>query len=242
MLLTNFDGRLANQTIQLLGYSILAEKLDLKISGTSEYKIIERFNLKIFDKGRIIKPNEHSILTYGDKDLKLLMDENFNTKNPINFVGNFQVGWFLYNNREKIINMFDLKKVEKFSESSIYMMIRLGDVSFYAPPFTFYEKAIKEVNSKYKKIEKQKLFISTDSPYHPLVLYFVFRYKFKVIKEDSYNKILFARKFNNLILTSGSFNFLSAIISEAKNIIYPEVINNWHPDYYEEFEWRKTKL
>ena len=53
---------------------------------------------------------------------------------------------------------------------------------------------------------------------------------------------MFARKFNNLILTSGSFNFLSAIISEAKNIIYPEVINNWHPDYYEEFEWKKTKL
>ena len=66
-----------------------------------------------------------------------------------------------------MINMFDIKKVEKFSESSIYMMIRLGDVSFYAPPFTFYEKTIKEINSKYKKIENQKLFISTDSPYHP---------------------------------------------------------------------------
>ena len=182
MLLTNFDGRLANQTIQLLGYSILAEKLDLKISGTSEYKIIERFNLKIFDKGRIIKPNEQRILTYGDKDLKLLMDENFNTKNPINFVGNFQVGWFLYNNREKMINMFDLKKVEKFSESSIYMMIRLGDVSFYAPPFTFFEKTLKEINSQYKNFENQKLLSLLILPII-LSFIFVFKYNFKVIKE-----------------------------------------------------------
>ena len=242
MLLTNYDGRLANQTIQLLGYSILAEKLDLKIFGTSEFKIIEKFNLKIFDKGRVIKPDKNCLLTYGDDDLKLIMDDSFDTNHPINFVGNFQVGWFLKKYRKKMINMFNIKEVEKFPECSIYMMLRLGDVSFYAPPFTFYEKTIKEINSQYQNIENQKLFISTDSPYHPLVLYFVFKYKFKVIKDNSYNKILFGRKFNNLILTSGSFNFLTAIISEAKNIIYPEVVNNWHPNYYEDFEWKKIKL
>ena len=35
--------RLANQTIQLLGYLILVEKLDLKISNMPEFEIIERF-------------------------------------------------------------------------------------------------------------------------------------------------------------------------------------------------------
>ena len=77
MLLTNFDGRLANQTIQLIGYSILAEMLDLKIIGTSEFEIIDKFNLKIFDKVRTIKPDNNSLLTQGDNDLKLLMDEGF---------------------------------------------------------------------------------------------------------------------------------------------------------------------
>ena len=39
----------------------------------------------------------------------------------------------------------------------------------------------------------------------------------------------FARKFNNLILTAG-FN-LSAILSNAENIVYPE-LEKLHPDYY----------
>ena len=242
MLFTNYDGRLANQTIQLLGYSILAEKLDLKISNMPEFEIIERFGLKIFCKGRKLKSDK--IIVYRDKDLELLTRDDFVTNEPIEFKGNFQVGWFLKKYNHKLLNMFTLKEEAKFDSSSIYMMVRLGDMSFFAPPFTFYEKAIKLINKKNKYLpkRKQKLFISTDSPKHPLILYFLIKYKFKIINLDSYEKILFARKFNNLILTAGSFNWLSAILSNAENIVYPELEKSWHPDYYSYFNWSKIKL
>ncbi len=47
--------------------------------------------------------------------------------------------------------------------------------------------------------------------------------------------IFFASRFNNLILTGGSFNWLASFLSGAKNIISPSATYLWHGDIFTQF-------
>ena len=136
MIISNFDGRMANNIIQNIGLSILGKKLNLKVSRYKITSDIQKFNLNLWEEGRILNKSPKSI--YTDNDIDKLFDSNFKAESSIIYKGNFQDGEFLFKNKLTIKKMFCYEKQLPLKESSLIIMIRLGDVAHLAPPIDFY--------------------------------------------------------------------------------------------------------
>ena len=246
MLYTSFspNARLANQVIQSIGYSIIGEKLNIKVSKYSNYHKIDKLNISFWQEGRILtKPN--NLKEYSNKDLRNIMNGEYCFEESFRFDGNFQEGWFLKENESKIRGMFDFEDVDLFSPNQFLIFVRLGDVAHLAPPFQYYSKAIELVlknssihNKSIKEDIQNKSYLTTDSPNHPLIKRLVKKYNLQLIYYEPVDTLVFARKFQNLILTGGSFNWLAAFLSSASLVIYPESTYEWCGDIYSPFPWK----
>tara|TARA_Y100001968_G_scaffold266955_1_gene256690 strand:+ start:4163 stop:5056 length:894 start_codon:yes stop_codon:yes gene_type:complete len=238
------NARLANQVLQSIGYSIIGEKLNIKVDKYSSYHEIEKLNISYWREGRILKKT-NDLKVYSNSDLRNIMNGLCNPDESFCFDGNFQVGWFLKENELKIKKMFDFENVKSFSENQYLIFLRLGDVAHLSPPFQYYRKAIELVLKKTsnKKLSNNKSnicqnYLTTDSPNHPLVKKIIKRYNLELIDYDPVETLLFARKFQNLILTGGSFNWLAAFLSSASLVIYPESTYEWSGDIFSPFPWK----
>ena len=231
MIETTFHGFMANNIIQNIGLSIIAEKLNLKIKNYKINKDINKFKINLWKEGREL-PASNNLNIYKDSDYDLLLSESFNPKNKITILGNFQIGEFLIKNQLKIKSMFNYKKECKFKKNQILVFVRLGDVAHIAPPFEYYAKAINVITKRLKMEMNSDSYIATDAPTHPLIKRLVRRFNLKVFNGDRVETILFVSRFRNIILTGGSFNWLGAFLSEAENIIYPEPTYLWHGDIF----------
>ena len=240
MIETKFSGFLANNVIQNIGLSIIAEKLNLKIKNYKINKDIDKLKINLWKEGRELPASKNNII-YKDTDYQLLLSKNFNPKNKITIVGNFQIGEFLFNNQLKIKAMFNYKKECKFKKNQIIVFVRLGDVAHLSPPFEYYAKAINVITDRLKMQINSDSYIATDSPKHPLIKRLVRNYNLKVFKGDRVETIFFVSRFRNIILTGGSFNWLGAFLSEAENIIFPEPTYLWHGDIFSIFPWTEIK-
>tara|TARA_Y100001968_G_C19430498_1_gene756744 strand:- start:139 stop:1032 length:894 start_codon:yes stop_codon:yes gene_type:complete len=237
------NARLANQVLQSIGYSIIGEKLNIKVDKYSNYHNIENLNISLWKEGRVLK-KPHNLKIFSNTDLRSIMHDSFSPDESFCFNGNFQVGWFLKENESKIKNMFNFDNVELLSSSQFLVFVRLGDVAHLAPPFKYYKEAIELVlkNSSYSDVgihnsSFSQSFLTTDSPNHPLVKRILKRYNLKLLNADPVETLFFARRFQNLILTGGSYNWLAAFISNATSVIYPESTYEWSGDIYSPFKW-----
>ena len=239
MIISNFDGRMANNIIQNIGLSILGKKLNLKVSRYKITSDIQKFNLNLWEEGRVLNKSPKSI--YTDNDIDKLFDSNFKAESSIIYKGNFQDGEFLFKNKLTIKKMFCYEKQLPLKESSLIIMIRLGDVAHLAPPIDFYREAIKDMELKLGFGNNLEGFITSDSPSNPIVKKLAEEYSYKVILSDATETLKFASRFKNFILTGGSYNWLAAFLADAKNVIYPEYTYLWHGDIYSNFGWTKKK-
>jgi len=240
MIETNFSGRMANNIIQNIGLSIIAEKLKLKIKNYSINKDIDKFKINLWKEGRELPVARNKII-YKDTDYELLLSKSFNPKNRITILGHFQIGEFLFKNQLKIKEMFNYKKELKFKKNQILVFVRLSDVAHLAPPFEYYVKAINIISDRLKMDMNSDSYIATDDPKHPLIKRLIRRFNLKVFKGDRVETIFFVSRFRNIILTGGTFNWLGAFLSEADNIIYPEPTYMWHGDIFSVFPWTQIK-
>ena len=239
---------LANVILKNIGYSILGEDLCLKVKEYKLAKELEPFDLKLWGEGRELEVNS-KVSNYDDNDLADLLSKGSKQNEGFVYKGNFQEGWFLKKNEARIRNMFNLPTVELRNPNDIIVFVGLGDVAHIAPPFSYYQEAIQTIQNKLTKISKSnsiqssigKSFIATDSPNHSIVKKLIKKYNFNLVKYDDVETILFARNFNNIILTAGTYNWLAAFLSEAKNIIYPEHAHSWHGDIYRIYNWTKLE-
>tara|TARA_Y100001968_G_C19368897_1_gene724032 strand:+ start:332 stop:1225 length:894 start_codon:yes stop_codon:yes gene_type:complete len=238
------NARLANQVLQSIGYSIVGKKLNIKVDKYSNYHKIDKLNISFWQQGRILKrPNPLKV--FSNSDLRSIMNTEYSPQESFCFDGNFQVGWFLKENESQIRNMFNFERVDLFSPHQYLIFVRLGDVAHLAPPIQYYWKAIEVVlkkasnqNISNEKSYQYQSYLTTDSPKHPLVKRLVKKYNLQLIDYEPVETLIFARKFHNLILTGGSFNWLAAFISSASLVIYPEATYEWSGDIFSPFPWK----
>ena len=62
------------------------------------------------------------------------------------------------------------------------------------------------------------VYISSDTIDYPPLVELIDKYDLTVYQSDPLETILFAKNFNNLILSAGSFSYWMAYLSEANNI------------------------
>ena len=238
MIISKFNGRLANTLIQNIGLSILGKKLNLKVYKYVLTSDIKKFKLKLWNKGRVLE-NKSNPAEYSDKDIDLLFNKDFQPRTSIIFNGNFQNGSFLLRHRSEIKKMFLYEKEAALDSSKLILMLRIGDVEHLTPPIDFYKEAIADMQIKMGINTKIEGYITSDSPNHKMVRNLASTYGFKVIEIDACDTLKFAARFKNFILTGGSYNWLAAFLSEAENVIYPEHTYLWHGDIYSDFDWTK---
>ncbi|ABM72504.1 Hypothetical protein P9515_12971 [Prochlorococcus marinus str. MIT 9515] len=256
MLLTHYWGTevsirtigLANVILKNIGYSILGEDLCLKVKSYKLGEELDPFGMELWKDGREFEVNS-KIRKYDDCDLSTLLSKGKKQNESLIYEGLFQEGWFLKENEERIRNMFNLPNVSIRDPNDMIVFVRLGDVAHIAPPYSYYQDAIETIqrdlspkSKSYSNVSSMNnSYIATDSPNHPIVKRLIKKYCLKLVKYNDVDTILFAREFDNIILTAGTYNWLAAFLSKAKNIIYPEHAHFWHGDIYGIFNWTKIK-
>tara|TARA_S200000501_G_C20835986_1_gene749372 strand:- start:1063 stop:1959 length:897 start_codon:yes stop_codon:yes gene_type:complete len=256
MLITHYWGTevsikangLGNVILMNIGYSILGEELGLKVSSYKLGKELDPFGMRLWKDGRELEVNS-KIRKYKDCDLSNLLSKGGKQNESFVYEGYFQEGWFISENKERIRDMFNLPTVKIRDPNDMIVFVRLGDVAHIVPPYSYYKEAIETILFRgssecksYSNISSMKnSYIATDSPNHPIVKRLIRKYKLNLVKYNDVDTILFAREFDNIILTAGTYNWLAAFLSNAKNIIYPEHAHYWHGDIYGIFNWTKLK-
>ena len=239
---------LANVILKNIGYSILGEDLCLKVRNYKLGEELDPFGIQLWKDGRELEVNSE-IRKYHDCDLSNLLSKGEKQTESIIYEGYFQEAWFLKKNEERIRGMFNLPTIKIRDPNEIIVFVRLGDVAHIAPPYSYYQDAIETIQCKLSTGSKSfsngssinNSYIATDSPNHPIVKRLIKKYKLNLVKSNDVDTILFAREFDNIILTAGTFNWLAAFLSKAKIIIYPEHAHLWHGDIYGIFNWTKLK-
>jgi hypothetical protein len=223
-----YSGRLGNNLFQYVAAYIFAKKFGFKISSGI---VDNKFNLPSlngngeFDKTINVDDNNFMSLLKSDK----LDDAHYR------FVGYYQIKEFILEYRNEIKEMFDLSYLPK-DKDEVFVAYRIGDINGVRQmlPYEYYEDALTKINPT-------NGYITSDTPDHPNVLRLIEKFNLKNYNESPLETIDFAKNFNNLVLSEGSFSWWMGFLSSAESIYYNERPRFWHGDMFVLPEWKSLK-
>jgi len=226
-----YRGRLGNNLIQYAAAYVLAKKTRLQLdapktriyNNTDIYKTTSSTNDKIeTDFGPVfsIKP------VTGDSFnsfIKVADDNYYNhLKNPTpnkgyRLNGFFQHEKLLVDYREEILNLYQLPESDFTpSKNDAFVACRLGDCLVTHRTYCTVDYIDRQL--QVKRDSYDKAYITSDTIDHPPLVDLIKKYDLTIHQNEPLDKILFACRFNNLILSAGSFSYWMAYLSEATNI------------------------
>ena len=231
MITIKYRGRFGNNLIQYAAAVILAKKHGLKLetkpysrySNRGIYKTTSSnknyieinfgptFNLQEID-GKIYE----NVIELNDKNfLKYLKEHNEQQGFLLN--GFFQTSELLCDYREDILELYKPPETDfKPNKNDAFIACRLGDCLVTKRKYCsieYIENQIKKNISSYDNV-----YITSDTIDHPQLQNIIKRYGLIICEKPIVDKMLFASKFNNLILSAGSFSYWMAYFSKAENI------------------------
>jgi hypothetical protein len=225
------QGRLGNILLQNVGASILAKKFNYKVNEYYNTYEMDRLGVKLYE-GSIINENYRQ---YGDSSLISLLASQGEIDHGICYDGFFQVLEFLTDYRDEIKSSIQRDNWNKRNISDVFIHVRLGDSINYNPGLQYYERCLDLIPSK------QDIYISSDSPDHPIVTALCTEHQCILVDTGPVDTMNFARTFNNMILSNGTFSWWLAMLGSPDNIFYPkkscDVLAGFHPDIYYS-DWR----
>lgn len=117
------------------------------------------------------------------------------------------------------------------------MHVRLGDLLGIPGTYCeldYYRKALDQVELG------DELYISSDSPQHSHVQTLMSEYKLKFLNENEEETILRASKFDNKILSLGTFSWWIGFLGNQKNVICPNIDEHvlWHSKIFPCLNWK----
>lgn len=208
-----YQGRTGNLLLQLVGMSILSEKLNLKVENYKSIELFEPLGFKVFSEGK--NRIDHLEIRQDDSLMSLLQGKN-DDNSGILYDGTYQVKDFVIQYKDKIKSHFsnDFQK-----NDDIFVHIRMGDVSSFNPGFDYYKKSI-------EKCDYNKGYISSDSPESTIVQSLSKEFSLEICTID--NPVILidlARKSKNLVLSRGTLSWWMGLLSIADKIFVPGTIN-----------------
>ncbi len=82
----------------------------------------------------------------------------------------------------------------------------------------------------------------TDTPEHSLVKELIGSYNLRILNGSPAECLAFAKNFNKLILSSGTFSWWIGFLSKAETIYYPIPSKPWHGDIFVYPEWQGINI
>lgn len=233
MIKTYYQGRLGNKMLHSVGASILAKKFNYTIS----HQEIEDFRLlnPIFFSGKIINKNFKKIKDTENpteglslKELCLMEEINFGLDLQET---SFQDKFFVTQYKTEILSSFNLNYNFQ-NENNLFIHVRLGDAAHLNHGYEYYKKCIMSTSFT-------NGYISSDSINHEIVQKLKNEFNLIEYQNDSIQTIDFAKNFNKLILSHGTFSWWMGFFSKGKEIYIPENKPNWCGDIFVFDNWIK---
>lgn len=217
MVIANFQGRLGNNLIQFFAAYFFSRKHNLdffmnhqnvfSVNGNKDLQniiISHQGQYNINNKDTIII-NDDNFLEYYESDV--LPDVNFS------FIGYFQFKAFLSPLKNDIKNILKIS-YQDVDKDKVFIHYRLGDIkdSKLMLPLEYYIDALNVMGNPTG-------YISSDTIEHENCQFLIKNYKLSVIEKNPWSTILFAKNFDKLILSEGTFSVMIGFLSNATKII-----------------------
>ena len=199
--------------IQFAAAYILAKKCGLSLVG--HHKSLDIFKIKLpagQSYPNAIVLDDKNYYQYLDKPLK-------NTGYKLK--GFFQDSRLLCDYRSDIIKLYQLDKQPKIAtmQKDCFVHARIGDLlnnacrnmSYFKPDYL--DQQLQAQRSAFNTV-----YISSDTIDYPPLVELINKHDLTIHQSDPLETILFAKNFDNLILSAGSFSYWMAYLSEAINI------------------------
>jgi hypothetical protein len=229
MVSISYGGRLGNNFFQYCAAYIFAKKFNLNLTTPPIYNVFNLPKLEgnSFDN-QTIEINNNNFLDL----LKLDKIEN------AHYVFNdyFQLKAFILEYYNEIKSIFTLNKNE-VNKDLVFVNYRIGDIinTQHMLPIEYYVKSL-------NKLKFNGGFITSDTLNHPNISYLAEYFNLQIYYDDPNNTINFAKDFNNLVLSEGTFSWWIGFLSNAENIIYCDRPKLWHGDIFVLPNWEGLKF
>ncbi len=224
----NYSGRLGNNLFQYVAAYIFAKKFNLKITSS----IVEN----IFDLPSLVGDvTSDNIIDVDDNNFMTLLESESLTQAHYHFLGYYQNRDFILKYKNEIKSLFNLKFTD-IPKDEVFVAYRIGDINGERQmlPIEYYREALQNIGC-------DKGYITSDTPNHPNVIQLSIEFNLIIYNNSPIETIDFAKNFNNLVLSEGSFSWWMGFLSSAENIYYNERRRFWHGDMFVIPEWKALK-
>jgi len=119
--------------------------------------------------------------------------------------------------------------------NEVFVHIRLDDSIHNNPGLEYYRTCLNELNAA-------SGYISSDSPEHEIVKTLISEFNLKLYNNSPVETLNFAKTFDKLVLSSGTFSWWIGVLSKASKIYYPIHKIFWHGDIFVFPDWNGIDL
>lgn len=241
MINIQYKGRLGNNLIQYAAAYILTKRSGLTLNTLPEVSYSNEGRKKTsysdaiktsIDFGSVFNIQPSLGQSYS-KTIEL-DDTNYykHLNNPLKDTGYqlngfFQDGRLLCDYRSDILDLYQYKTQPKIeiSQDDAFFACRFGDCLLNPRTYCSIEYIESQLTANLHNY--RNIYLTSDTLDHPPLVEFIEKYNIIPYNNDPLKTILFAKNFNNLVLSAGSFSYWIAYLSEATNVT---VFNNQTQD------------
>ena len=222
----NFIGIPGARLGNLLCVNFIMHLLSKKFNLLSDYIAICEYEELGF-KYHIGSNSIPLMIEYTDDTIIDLLSGTDFIDHGITFNGYGQIKDIVLNYRNELDNIiqkdFEIK-------NGVFVHVRLDDASHNNPGIEYYRRCLNEINADCG-------YISSDSPNHPIVNSLIEEFNLILYDNLTIETLNFAKTFNKLVLSGGTYSWWIGVLSKASSIYYPKAKIAWHGDIFVFPEW-----
>lgn len=224
--LTSSPGRMCNHIIRAHVASIFAKNSNIAINYGQFLPEMTELGINLFTQGTMTHNTE---ITINDNNFMTLLNipiyKNINVFHSFFQTKEFSNYLYIYyqksENQESIINANKFKERYK-NNNDVFIHVRLGDVTHLNPGFEYYDKAL-------SRLTFENGFIATDDFNHEICQKLIQKYNLKIIDYNEVDTIMFGSTCKYIILTGGTFSYITGLFGFFSNVYYLKSFNTWFP-------------